>query len=30
MKTNCLTRFYEQILEVNKDMVDQNQDGLTG
>jgi len=30
MTTNCLKRYYGQTLEVNKDVADRYQDGLTG
>ena len=30
MKTNYLKRYYEQTLEVNEDVADRNQVGLTG
>jgi hypothetical protein len=30
METNCLKRYFGQTLEVNEDVADRNQGGLTG
>jgi hypothetical protein len=30
MKTNCLKTYYDQTLELNEDVADQNQGRLTG